>query len=111
MHAAIENSCKNHRVFTQNEWCDIMRNAKKNEPLYIVNEVSQADIFDFRPLSNDQNWKSVKIMSLREITVVPNETHVFIKYGYDEEAKSILIPTKKSIGQQYPLLRLYNSRI
>lgn len=111
MHACIENSCKNKNIFTQTEWGEVMRNAKKIEPRYIVEEVAQSEIFYFRPLANDQNWKAVKMMNLREISVVPNETHVFIKYEYDKEATSILIPTKKSTAKRYPLNQLYNSRI
>ena len=51
------------------------------------------------------------MIKLREISVLPNETHVFVKYEYNAEATSILIPTKKSIGKTYHLIPLYDKKI
>ena len=85
--------------------------GEKNEPFYIVNEVSENNIFNFRPLADDQNWKSIKITHLREIMIRADETDVFVKYEYAEEPKSILIATKKNLGKKYPSLPLRTSKM
>ena len=71
-----------------------MRHARKNEPFYKVKEVPQREILDFQQLSKDQNWKSVKIMKLKEIQVTPNDVNVQVKYEYNEEPRSVLIAKK-----------------
>lgn len=112
MHARIENSCKDMNVYTQEQWCEIMRTAKKNEPFYIVHELSQNEIYNFRTLADDQNWKAIKIMNLKEIFVFPNDTKVSINYEYSETSRSIIeIETKKSVGKKYPLVQAYDENI
>ena len=79
-----------------------MRTAKKNEPFYIVNEMVQKEIYNFRPLSDVQNWKAIKIMSLSEISESDkDQANVFDKYDFKEQLTSILIVNKKSIAKEY----------
>ena len=76
-----------------------------------MNEISQKDIYNFRPLADDQNWKAISIINVREIVISEDEANVFVKYEYAREAKSILIATKNNIGKKYPLTRLHTSKI
>ena len=109
MHARIENSCKNQAGFTQDQWCDIIRTAKMNKPYYIVQKISQKEIYNFRLLANDQHWKAIGISTIKEITVSPND--VSVKYECTGEPNLVLIGTKKSVGKIYPLNRLYPKKI
>ena len=88
-----------------------MRTAKKEAPFYIVHEITQEEIFNFRPLAHDQHWKRIKIMNLRQITVSPNDVNVLVNYAYTGEPDSVLIDNQKTVGKKYPLTKLYNKKI
>lgn len=68
MHSTIENAARYCFIFTQNQWIDIIKNAKNKEPKYFVHEINQEEILDFSMLSNKKSWKSIKISQLSEIT-------------------------------------------
>lgn len=92
MHARIELECKNRSIYTQNEWCQLIREAKVTEPHYAVHELQQREVFNFSKLSEKKKWAKIKISKLREITMNENG-EIQYKYGYDEAQLSVLMGT------------------
>lgn len=88
MHATIENAAKHRAIFSQEEWCDLIRNAKVQDPTYIVNEMNSEDFIDFASLSDKKFWKTIKISHIKEIKIFPNKK-LHIKYEYEANAKEV----------------------
>ena len=69
VHATIEKFVKNKDLFTPAQWYAAIRMAKVNRPHYEVKEISQAEIFDFKPLAKHQSWDKIRTSRIREVTV------------------------------------------
>lgn len=93
MHARIEQHCRNKSVYTQQQWCTFIKEAKRTNP-YSVNEVVQTEIYDFWELSKNFNWIPIKIASVREVTVQPHVDTVHIKYDFQQEGREMKILKK-----------------
>ncbi|XP_043274845.1 uncharacterized protein [Venturia canescens] len=108
MHARIEIHCKNRSIYTQEEWCNLIREAKVTEPHYTVHELQQPEVFDFSKLSEKKKWTKLKISQLREINV--NEKgEVHYKHGYHEELRTVSMGTANS--QNTELKRAYRYKL
>ena len=61
---------------------------------YIVNEKLQSEIFHFQDLSHKFNWRSIKIASVRELSVLPDGHSISIKFDFGSDAKEMKILKK-----------------
>lgn len=52
MHSAIENSAKNVSIYSPNDWCNIMRMARRKHP-YKVIRLKFEDFIDLKKLHTD----------------------------------------------------------
>lgn len=84
MHSRIESKARNRSIFTQAQWCDIIKEAKTEEPKYVVHEMQQNEIFAFSNLAQKNFWNKIKISTLSELKVHPDKKIEFI-YDYDNE--------------------------
>lgn len=112
MHARIESHSKNKSVWTQEQWCEIMEDSKI-ENKYTVNAMGQTDILDFHDLAENFKWTSVRISHVREITVEPDQKHVYVKYEWKENPLKVDVYKKnvtlKSI-RDYQLQQAYSGK-
>lgn len=75
VHATIERSCRHKTIWVPEEWYCLVRWAKAEGDPYIVQEIQQNDIFDFKALLNNRNWtmnttnQRVVWTSVREVKV------------------------------------------
>lgn len=79
MHAAIERESKDKSVWTQDQWCDIMKDAKIDNK-YAVHNVDQDGIFDFHEFADNFEWQNVRISGVREITFEPKQVPIQVEY-------------------------------
>lgn len=60
VHAQIERHSRKQKIYNMDEWCEIIKTAKINNPKYDVINVTFDMIYDFKDLVAKQNWnKSV----------------------------------------------------
>lgn len=114
MHALIERKAKHKSIYTQAQWCTIMKKAKVKKDSYAVKVVKQSDIYNFTDFSNLFNWVPVKIASVREINVQPNENFIRVKYDFHEKSKKIKIFKKNNDlddVQNYNLKEAYDAQL
>ena len=113
MHARIENYCKNKSVYTQQEWCRLITECKIIKP-YAVHEVEQSEILNFAVFAENFFWRNVKISSLREISVAPQQSFISVKYDFEKDLSCVKMfkknVTTKTISA-YPLQRAYSKKI
>ena len=69
-------------IGTEEQWCDVMRNAKVNEPKYLVNKMTKEDFFNFSQLSNENFWSKIRISQIREIKFFPDK-RIEVRYNYE----------------------------
>lgn len=88
MHSVIERAATRKDIFTVDEWCDLMRSAKVNEPKYNVNQISQNQIFNFVPLVDKKSWKKIQVTKLTMVQVTPDGQLVYCK-NYEQRNVSV----------------------
>lgn len=69
MHARIESHMEETDLFLPSQWVAAMKTAKTSKPRYIVNTLTQEDLFDFIPLAALQTWRKIKTSLIREIVI------------------------------------------
>ncbi|KAK3913144.1 putative 2-phosphosulfolactate phosphatase [Frankliniella fusca] len=116
VHATIENSVKNTDIFVPSQWYTAMRLAKKKPPPYVVKEMTQNEIFDFRPLASYQSWEKLKTSQFKEIFICGSEPGI-IKYKteYDQEFTTVNImkktPGRPANWKTIPLKKRHTAKI
>lgn len=93
VHALIEKQSKGKMIYTPDQWYALVRWAKTSGKPYNVIEMTQQDIFDYKPLLKERNWKKDtknknilywnKIKEIRVDKDVPN--CLFFKYDLKGE--------------------------
>lgn len=56
VHGRIEIASKRRDIYDLNEWIDVIRTAKVDEPMYDVKVLQRSDFLDFKDLVSKQNW-------------------------------------------------------
>lgn len=116
IHATIEKSVKYTDIFVPSQWYTAMRTAKKNRPFYKVKEMSQEEIFDFKPLAEHQLWENVRTSLFREVSF-DGENPGIIAYKNNLEGPPTVVNIfKKTRGRPVNwhtigLTKRYNARI
>lgn len=71
VHGVIEKYTRIRKIFTQNEWSNLITDAKKTLPKYEVRTVKFDFIYDFRDLSSKLNWDKTVCTSRAKKSVSP----------------------------------------
>ncbi|KAJ8676796.1 hypothetical protein QAD02_012583 [Eretmocerus hayati] len=113
VHAMIEEKARLGDIYSQAQWCHVMRNAKRENPLYIVTEKTQDEIYEFTSLASLFKWDDVKIPTIKEFAVKALQPGLaFCRYKDDEKVTKI---TKRdtSTGDilNCPIVRAYDSKL
>jgi hypothetical protein len=56
-HAQIEKTKEHCKIFTPQQWYDVMASAKKSGEPYEIVEIDQNEIFDMKPFVAQTNWE------------------------------------------------------
>ena len=100
MHVRIETCARKKELFTQNEWATLMTACKTKGDPYEVKQITQEDIYDFTDLSQNFNWKQVKVSKTREIVISLQSKSVEIKYDLFKECNKYNVFKKNVTLQQ-----------
>lgn len=92
MHAVIENAKKRQSVvYVPEQWVTLIRMAKTTGRVYDVTEMSQDNFFNFKKLTDTENWKldnekkSIKVSKIREIKFShEHQNSIMFKYEFDD---------------------------
>ena len=101
MYAKIESYTRQKEVFTQSEWVKLIGVARAPNS-YQIQEKTLNDIYNFEIISNTFNWDTIKILSVREISVLGSK--ILIKYEFED--KPILVKALKNNHQIRSVKRL-----
>lgn len=116
VHATIEKSVKNVEIFLPSQWVAAMKVAKKNRPHYNVIEITQEDVFNYKPLADHQRWTSLRTSFFKQIVVDGAKPGIIqFKNEFNEELQEASI-FKKSPGrpvnwETIQLRKMYSARI
>lgn len=102
MHSCIERRCRNESVYTVDEWCELIKDAKVKKP-YIVSKMQQNEFLDFLALAEHQNWHLIQISELQEIMFNPITQMVYVKYDFHEDFQAIDV-NKSSVNWRQHIL-------
>ncbi|KAL4709196.1 hypothetical protein ACJJTC_008124 [Scirpophaga incertulas] len=91
VHATVERSCRHKTIWVPEEWYCLARWAKSEGDPYIIKEMKQEEIFDFKAFLANKNWtkntanEKVTWTSVREVKVTaqqydPTEFELFRAY-------------------------------
>lgn len=115
MHARIEQHCSKKSVYSQEDWCKYMREAKVFGEPYSVKEIQQSEIFDFEGLAFMFNWPAVKTSNITKIMFKPNDDKFYIQYGYEQKNFIKKRFFKKNFGlnnvKNFKFRQLYDKKI
>lgn len=121
VHALIENRSKNKDLFTPDMWYNIIRTAKRSDKTpYIVTEVTQDIIYNFKNLVDNSKWflndKKEKIpwSRIKVVHCCSDEPgKLFYKSSYDSEFEVLnyFTDTEKELNlmKSYELQKAYTS--
>lgn len=96
MHACIERNSRDREIHTPDEWLNVIKTSKSNGKPYVVNEVTQDHVFDFKALVAEQqqevdvNKKKIPWSKIKEIhadSKIPNV--IKFKLSLDEDYNEI----------------------
>lgn len=98
MHSTIEKCRKNKTIYIPAQYYSLIRNAKISGSTYMVHEVEQNEIMDFKKLSasnffskNTEN-EVFSISKVREIHISKDEPNkLFYKYDFDENFRKVIL--------------------
>lgn len=113
MHARIENCCANKNIWTQNQWCEKMSEAKLSDK-YIVHQISQDEIFNLQEFADMFNWSAAKTSQIKEIRIVPNDLKIYVRYDWKENVSCLSIKKKNTtlrLIRTTQFKKLYKNRI
>ena len=88
MHAMIEKKSRGQDIFTQDQWCEIIKNAVKKKP-YEVKELNGYDILNFSLIAEKRKWKNLQISKVREFCVLPRSDAVYYSKKYEKVLKTV----------------------
>ncbi|XP_055705258.1 uncharacterized protein LOC129803000 [Phlebotomus papatasi] len=96
VHALIERKTKNQTIFVPNQWYSLIRNAKKKEAPYEVEEMCMEDFLTFKILLEGANTtknskkENVPWLKIREIQVQKSNPFTLLyKTDFEQEANEI----------------------
>lgn len=119
VHATVERYSKHKTVWVPAEWYCLVRWAKSEDDPYVVKEIRQEDIFDFKALLANKNWtknsknEKVSWKSIREVKVSAGQNdRIDYKYDFDEEPQTIVVlrsgtRNKKRLENDFELKQAY----
>lgn len=108
MHSCIERRSKNRDIFTQDQWVEFMKQASTKKP-YVVTQITQDDIFNFREPANLIPWKKVRILPIKQIQFNCADSIKIKHENYDISFKDLNI-TKDFFANGWSARLLGNSR-
>ncbi|KAL4718628.1 hypothetical protein ACJJTC_005182 [Scirpophaga incertulas] len=98
VHSVIERASKTKTVYTPHEWRLLVRWAKTEGEPYLVRNVTQSDVFDFKRLVNNKIWmkditgKKITWNNIREICADGSDPNkLFFKYDLTQPDYYILV--------------------
>nr|CAH7718651.1 unnamed protein product [Callosobruchus chinensis] len=111
VHSVIERAARNIPIYTPEQWCSVVRTAKRKKPFYTVYELTQKDVFDLRKLQSDIAINFDKDVENRKVFVskfkilefdpkFPN--FLFFKINYEDEQftrLNLIERGRKSLGE------------
>lgn len=124
VHAAIERHAKGRKIYTPDEWCEIIRGAKIKNPKYEVIRVSYGMIYDFKQLSLNLNWNKVIIKKGRKsseaigvskwkqvMVVSGSENQLKYKKAYEDNYETLITRIDKNHVnvKKYTLKKAYTA--
>lgn len=94
MHGNIESNAKDKSIYTQEQWCTIMREAIQTKP-YSVHQFHQTEFLDWAKLSDERNWGSIAISDIDYIKFTRSDIISF-QYLEDDQIyyKDLTFPRK-----------------
>lgn len=75
VHSTIERNSRRQEIYSQEEWCSVIKTARTGKHPYVVTEITQDQIFNVKDIIKDQNWatddqeRKVAWSKIRELTV------------------------------------------
>uniref|UniRef100_A0A2H1VXX2 SFRICE_029026 n=1 Tax=Spodoptera frugiperda TaxID=7108 RepID=A0A2H1VXX2_SPOFR len=123
VHSTIERACRHKSIWVPEEWYCLARWAKSEGTPYIVKEIKQEEIFDFKTLLANKNWTkntaNQKVMwtTIREIKVNAEQfDRIEYKYDFDDEPKTIIViragkRNQQRLANEFDLKRAYDGHL
>ena len=127
VHATIERSTRHSDMFSPSDWMVGVRNAKVNPPRYVVRELENKDVLDFKEFTDNcvsnrnraEDGTKVKWNDIHSFQYRKEEpTKIFFKYEISQpEYNSIDIQSGRNRGaklksiKNYHLKQLYSSLV
>lgn len=123
VHALIERQSKGKLIYTPDQWYALVRWAKTSAKPYNVIEVTQDDVYDFKTLLVNRNWKkntlneNIKWNKVKEIRIKKeNHNTIFIKYEFHEDycRLNTIVETRRTrnlTSSDTQLPRLYSDHL
>ena len=124
VHAAIERHAKGRKIYTPEEWCDIIRGTKIKNPKYEVINVTHDMIYDFEELSLKLNFNKITIKKgkktivaigvtkFKQVTAIKGlHNQLLYKKNIDEDYERLITRTEKNHAnvQKYILKKAYSN--
>ncbi|KAJ8728300.1 hypothetical protein PYW08_016685 [Mythimna loreyi] len=98
VHSVIERASQTKTIFTPHEWRLLVRWAKNEGEPYVVRNVTQNDVFDFKSLVNNKIWmkdiqgKKINWSNIREVHADGSDPNkLFFKYDLTQPDYNILV--------------------
>lgn len=98
VHSVIERASQTKTIFTPHEWRLLVRWAKNEGEPYVVRNVTQNDVFDFKCLVNNKIWmkdikgKKINWSNIREVHADGSDPNkLFFKYDLTQSDYNILV--------------------
>ncbi|KAL4711632.1 hypothetical protein ACJJTC_011340 [Scirpophaga incertulas] len=121
VHATVERSCRHKTIWVPEEWYCLARWAKSEGDPYIIKEMKQEEIFDFKAFLANKNWtkntanEKVTWTSVREVKVTAQQyDRIEYKYDLNDEPSTIIVirastRNKKRLATEFELFRAYDA--
>ncbi|XP_053599759.1 uncharacterized protein LOC128669186 [Plodia interpunctella] len=98
VHSVIERASRAKIIYTPHEWRLLAKWAKNDGEPYVIRNISQNDVFDFKSLVNDKVWlKDIRGMkinwsNIREVHADGSDSNkLFFKYDQTQPEFNILV--------------------
>ncbi|KAJ8732654.1 hypothetical protein PYW07_015253 [Mythimna separata] len=98
VHSVIERASQTRTIYTPHEWRLLVRWAKNEGESYVVRNVTQNDVFDFKCLVNNKVWmkdikgKKINWSNIREVHADGSDPNkLFFKYDLTQPDYNILV--------------------
>lgn len=110
MHSTIENASRHVPVYTPAQWAQLIRGAKRKQPLYLVEEMNRANMFDFKKIASvlknfelDTNKDKVKWLKVKRFSLSSKEPNIVkVYYDYSENYRFLNLLQRVRVVHQLP---------